>query len=300
MCQEISLDEVVAMLPRRDDTAHKGSFGHLVVLAGSPGFTGAVKLVCKAAYRSGVGLVTAAVPETVQGIIASSLVESMTFGLPATDGGTIAFASLEAIKSFLDKKSAVLIGPGLSTHPSTARLVRRFYAECPLPVVVDADGLNALAAFPERLVPRRDVTAPPCRAVFTPHPGEMGRLTGLAVDAIQRDRVGIAAYYAAAWQVVVVLKGHGTIVAAPDGSIRRCPTGNQGMATGGTGDVLAGLIGGLLAQGVAPFDATCIGTYVHGLAGDIAAREKTARAMIAGDILEALPQAWQRLERSYS
>jgi len=126
MCQEISLDEVVAMLPRRDDTAHKGSFGHLVVLAGSRGFTGAVKLVCKAAYRSGVGLVTAAVPETVQDIVASSLVESMTFGLPATEGGTIAFASLEAIKSFLDKKSAVLIGPGLSTHPSTARLVRRF------------------------------------------------------------------------------------------------------------------------------------------------------------------------------
>ena len=220
----------------------------------------------------------------------------MTLALESTDANTVAFESLPRLLDFLTGKSALAVGPGLSNHPSTSRLVRRLYALRPVPMLVDADGLNALAAHPERMVARDD-TVPSAPAVLTPHPGEMSRLTGLETSAIQQSRAETAEHYATRWQSVVVLKGHGTIIAAPDGRLRRCPTGNQGMATGGSGDVLAGIIGGLLAQGIAPFEAACAGAYVHGLAGDIAAREKTARAMIAGDIIEALPQAWRELER---
>lgn len=299
MIDVLSRAEITAFLPERAEMAHKGTFGHLVVVAGSRGFAGAVKLVCTAAYRSGVGLVTAAVPETVQPVVAGALVEAMTLGLPATEADSLAYRALEQLESFAATKSAMVIGPGLSTHPATARLVRRLYKGRVLPMVVDADGLNALAAYPERLEPRAS-TLSRAEAVFTPHPGEMSRLTGIAVPAIQQERSEIAAYYAALWQVTVVLKGHGTIIASPDGRARRCPTGNQGMASGGTGDVLAGLIGGLLAQGMPPFEAACAGVYVHGLAGDRAAREKTPRALIASDILEALPHAWRQVERTGS
>lgn len=296
MLEELSANQIAALLPARPETAHKGIFGHVVVLAGSPGFTGAVKLACNAACRSGAGLVTAAIPRTLTPMLAASLVESMTFGLETTDADTVAFECLDALLKFLDGKSALVVGPGLSTHPSTAHLARHLFMRPPLPMLVDADGLNALAAFPERLAPRSDADKQH-DTIFTPHPGEMSRLTGLDTATIQKTREETAARYAALWQVTVVLKGHGTVVAGPDGRVRRCPTGNQGMATGGTGDVLAGIIGALLAQGMNAFDAACAGVYVHGLAGDIAAREKTTRAMIAGDIINALPQAWNALER---
>ena len=296
MLEELSANAITALLPVRPETAHKGTFGHVVVLAGSPGFTGAVKLTCNAACRSGAGLVTAAIPRTLTPVLAASLVEPMTFALETTDADTVAFECLDPLLTFLDGKSALVVGPGLSTHPSTAHLVRHLFIRHPVPMLVDADGLNALAAFPERLAPRGD-TLRQHDTVFTPHPGEMSRLTGLDIATIQKNREETAARYAALWQVTVALKGHGTVVAAPDGRVRRCPTGNQGMATGGTGDVLAGIIGALLAQGMNAFDAACAGVYVHGLAGDIAAREKNARAMIAGDIIDALPQVWNALER---
>lgn len=296
MLESLSIDQIRTLLPVRPETAHKGTFGHLVVLAGSPGFTGAVKLACNAACRSGVGLVTAAIPRTLSPVIAASLVEPMTFGLEATDANTVAFECLDALQDLLNGKSALVAGPGLSTHPSTARLMRHLYRIDALPMVVDADGLNALSTYPERLAPRSGATRRH-GVVFTPHPGEMSRLTGLDTATIQQHREETAARYAALWQVTVVLKGHGSLVAAPDGRITRCPTGNQGMATGGTGDVLAGILGALIAQGMNTYDAACVGVYVHGLAGDIAAHEKTARAMIAGDLIDALPQAWNQLER---
>ena len=296
MFEELSQEEIAGFLPPRPEDGHKGTFGHLVALAGSRGFTGAARLVSMAALRSGVGLVTAAIPKPLSDVIACSFLEPMTLALDSTDADTIDFESLATLLDFLTGKSAMVVGPGLSTHPSTTRLVRRLYALRPAPMVVDADGLNALAAHRERLVARDDMGAA-ASAVLTPHPGEMSRLTGLETSEIQRTRAETTSHYAAQWQSVVVLKGHDTIIAAPDGRLRRCPTGNQGMATGGSGDVLAGIIGALLAQGTAPFEAACAGVYVHGLAGDIAAREKTARAMIAGDIIEALPQAWRELER---
>lgn len=297
MYEDLSPEEIASFLPPRPEDGHKGTFGNLVCLAGSRGFTGAAKLVSMAALRSGVGLVTAAVPKPLSDVVAGSFLEPMTLALESTENDTVAFECLDVLLEFLTGKSALVLGPGLSTHPSTARLVRRLYALRPLPMLIDADGLNALAAHRDCLVFREN-THPGTSAVFTPHPGEMSRLTGMETSLIQQNRSETAARYAAAWGAVVVLKGHGTIIAAPDGRTRRCPMGNQGMATGGAGDVLAGIIGALLAQGTAPFEASCAGVYVHGLAGDIAAREKTARSMIAGDIIEALPRAWRQLEKA--
>jgi len=297
MVEDLSREEIASFLPPRPEDGHKGTFGHLVSLAGSRGFTGAPRLVAMAALRSGVGLVTAAIPKPLSDVISSSFLEPMTLALESTDADTVAYESLATLLDFLTGKSALTVGPGISTHLSTARLVRRLYALRPVSMLVDADGLNALAARPGCLVARAG-TGPAAQAVLTPHPGEMGRLTGMETSEIQRTRVETTSHYATRWQSVVVLKGHGTIIAAPDGRIRRCPTGNQGMATGGSGDVLAGIIGALLAQGTPPFEAACAGVYVHGLAGDIAAREKTPRGMIAGDIIDALPQAWRVVERT--
>ena len=298
MISILTPQDIAARLPVRPEDSHKGTFGHLVTLAGSRGFTGAVKLVCNAAYRSGAGLVTAAVPETLGGILAASLVEPMTLWLPATSMDTVAYEALEKILDFVSDKSALVAGPGLSTHPETVRLVRRLFSLCPCPMVVDADGLNALAGDVTSLVPRGS-GSDRSEVIFTPHPGEMSRLTGLETAAIQGDRAGITVRYASEWGSVVVLKGHCTIVAAPDGRIQECPTGNNGMATGGTGDVLTGIIGALLAQGLTGFDAACTGVFVHGLAGDIAAAETGVRALIASDIIDALPRAWRQIERTH-
>ncbi|MCK5863492.1 MAG: NAD(P)H-hydrate dehydratase, partial [Candidatus Hydrogenedentes bacterium] len=236
--------EIKEMLPERPRHGHKGTFGHLFVLAGSRGFAGAVKMVCNAAMRSGVGLVTAGVPEGMIDPLSASLVEPMLVSLSATKEGTLAYEALESIYDFSTGKSAMVVGPGLSQHPSTKRLIRRLVSECSLPLLVDADALNALAEKRMRLLDRRSHDS---EMVFTPHPGEMSRLTGLTTHEIQEDRVEVAGKYAALWQVVVVLKGADTVIAAPDGQLKQCPTGNSGMATGGSGDVLSGIIGALLA-----------------------------------------------------
>jgi ADP-dependent NAD(P)H-hydrate dehydratase / NAD(P)H-hydrate epimerase len=297
MPELLSHQAIREMLPERSAAGHKGTFGHLFVLAGSRGFAGAVKLTCNAAMRSGVGLVTAGVPAPLVDVLAAALVEPMLLVLPATTECTLAYGARESIYDFIADKSAVVIGPGLSQHPATKHLVRRLVSECSLPLLVDADGLNALAEKRGRLVDRKTSTS---EIVFTPHPGEMARLTGLTVQEVQQERAEIAMKHAALWQVVVVLKGAGTVVAAPDGRVRQCPTGNSGMATGGSGDVLSGIIGALLAQGLDAFEASCAGVYVHGLAGDIAARNKTERALIASDIIDVLPQAWREIESAAS
>lgn len=297
MVDLLTQEEVREILPGRPAAGHKGTFGHLFVLAGSRGFAGAVKLTCNAAMRSGVGLVTAGVPAPLADMLAAALVEPMLLPLPATEACTLAYQAREPIYDFIANKSAVVIGPGLSQHAETMHLVRRVASECSLPLLVDADGLNALAEKRARLADRK--TSVP-DVVFTPHPGEMARLTGLTTGEVQTERAAVAVNYAALWQVVVVLKGAGTIVAAPDGRVRQCPTGNSGMGTGGSGDVLSGIIGALLAQGINAFDAACIGVYVHGLAGDIAASSKTERALIASDIIDALSDAWREIEGAAS
>jgi NAD(P)H-hydrate epimerase len=279
-----------SLLPERPADVHKGTFGHLFVLAGSRGFTGAAKLVCEAAMRSGVGLVTLGVPNPLADCMAAALTETMTLPLTATFDESFSKYAVKPALAFARDKQAVALGPGLSQHPSTRAFVLAFVKRCPVPMLIDADGLNALAPCPDAL---RDVSVP---RVITPHPGEMARLLETTTADIQRDRPAAAREATRRFQCVVVLKGHRTIVATPGGEMFENTTGNAGLAKGGTGDVLAGLIGGLLAQGMSPRDAAILGVYVHGLAGDYAAAAKTQRGMVAMDVVHVLPEAWRHLE----
>lgn len=290
MAKELDKTAVQDRMPRRPDVGHKGTFGHLFVIAGSRGFTGAAKLACEAAGRSGVGLVTVGIPYPLGDIIAAALTETMSLRLPSTDTESLSADALEPALNFARNTQAVVLGPGLSRHSATASFVLDFVPQCPAPLLVDADGLNALSENPAVLHELRQ----PC--VLTPHPGEMARLTGMSTKEVQENRASIAARVAAERGCVVVLKGYRTVVAAPDGETAVNTTGNNGLGSGGTGDVLAGLIGGLLAQGASAYDAACLGVYVHGLAGDIAAERLTRRALIASDVIAALPEAWRVLE----
>ena len=286
---EIALNLAKSLVPARPQDGHKGTFGHLYVIAGSRGFTGAPKLVADAAARSGVGLVTVGVPAPLGDIVAAALIEPMSMLLPATKKESIAFEAVDAALSFAKDKQAVALGPGLSQHPDTQRFAVEFVRACPVPMVIDADGLNALCNNLDML----NETQHP--SILTPHPGEMARLCGEDTANVQRDRETTASTFAKLHNCIVVLKGHRTVVANPDGEVNVNTTGNAGLATGGTGDVLTGLIGGLLAQGMRALDAATLGVYLHGLAGDLAAKAKTERGMIASDVVDRIPNAWQAL-----
>lgn len=286
---ELRLDTVAPLLPTRAPDAHKGAFGHVLVMAGSLGMLGAAKLACGAAARSGAGLVTLALPERLADAAGAALTETMLLPLACGPEGAFAEEALaEALEAAAARDAAVL-GPGLSQRGGAAAFARGFALDCAAPLVIDADGLNALAGMAERLRERRAAT------VITPHPGEMARLMP---DSGGMSRAGAAGSAAAAWNCVVVLKGRGTVVAAPDGRVALNTTGGHGLAKGGTGDVLAGLVGGLLAQGVEAFDAACVGVFAHGLAGDRAEAAVGARGMVASDVVAALPEAWQLIERA--
>ena len=280
------------LLPPRPADAHKGTFGHVLVIAGSRGFLGAARLCCEAAGRSGAGLVTLALPETLCDAVAPLLLESMCITLPSTAAATLDESGLHAALGFAQTRDAVVIGPGVSQHASTQRFIRGFVEGCAVPLIIDADGLNALRNRSESLAHR------PASTVLTPHPGEMARLLNTTTPKVQQDRTAAATELAKSRRCVVILKGNRTIVASPDGMIHENRTGNPGMATGGTGDVLAGLVGGLLAQRISALDAALIAVYVHGLAGDLAAKEMTGRAMLARDVVRHLSGAWRALEQA--
>ncbi|MBI5094241.1 MAG: NAD(P)H-hydrate dehydratase [Candidatus Hydrogenedentes bacterium] len=291
---ELNLESVRTLAPARPPDAHKGVFGHVLVIAGSRGFTGAARLAAEAASRSGVGLVTLAVPHSLADIAAMASSEIMTMRLPQSPAETFAHtAAVPAIQASTSR-TAVVLGPGLSQHAETKAFVQDFARQCAKPLLIDADGLNCLGKDPELL------KSAPARRVLTPHPGEMSRLTGLPVSEIQAKRQHIASEFARAFECVLVLKGHRTVIAEPGGPVYINTTGNSGLAKGGTGDVLAGFIGGLLAQGMPASDAARLGVYLHGLAGDLAAAAKTERGMIAGDVITFLPEAWKRLSESAS
>ncbi|MBM3289058.1 MAG: NAD(P)H-hydrate dehydratase [Candidatus Hydrogenedentes bacterium] len=290
MTTTLSHDAIRAMLPARPADAHKGTFGHVLVLAGSRGFTGAATLAAVAAGRAGAGLVTVGLPQPIVPFVAPALLECMWIALPATKSDSFAADAAAPALAAAENKQAVVIGPGISTHDETRKFVFEFVRQCKAPMVIDADALNALAVNPGVIAM---ANAP---VTVTPHPGEMARLAGVPTDAVQRDRVTAATQLAARHGCVVVLKGHHTVIAGPGGECAINPTGNAGMATGGTGDVLAGIIGGLAAQGMSAWDAAGAGAYVHGLAGDIAAAERTQRATIARDVLDAIPRAWRTIE----
>jgi hydroxyethylthiazole kinase-like uncharacterized protein yjeF len=284
--------EIVTGLPvvkKRPADSHKGDFGAVFVLAGSCGMTGAAYLCCKAALRSGAGLVRLGVPESILHVMAVKLTCTMTVPLPESPEGSLSDAGLKQIMAQVEAHDALAVGPGISTHPSTVKLVLSVLPRVTKPMIVDADALNIIAAQISVLRAARNTT------VITPHPGEMARLTHKTTKEVQADREKIAVDFAKKNGVIVVLKGHGTIVT--DGNRAYVNgTGNPGMATAGSGDVLTGAIAGLLAQGIAPFDACRIGVHAHGLAGDLAAEKLGQASLIATDILEHIPAAFLRLE----
>lgn len=278
-------EAAVSALPDRPKDSHKGTFGHLLIIAGSPGKTGAAAMTAQAAMRCGTGLVTLAVPESVAPVLAVKLTEAMCEGVAETDARTLGRKASERIATLSEGKSALALGPGLSTHPETVELVRDLARAEARPMLMDADALNALAGHVEALA---DCRGP---RVLTPHPGEMGRLLGVDTERVNADRIGAARGFARTHGVVLTLKGAHTVVAAPDGQVRINLTGNPGMASGGMGDALTGIISGFLAQGVAPFDAACLGVYLHGLAGDLAARELGTVGLLASDLIARTPAA---------
>lgn len=287
-------DEFAGLPLERAAEAHKGSYGHALVVAGSVGKTGAAVLAGQAALRGGAGLVTLATAEPALPIIAAGQAEYMTEPLPSTASGTI---DAEAIRSgrfaaALQGKTVMAIGPGVSTHPETQEFVRSVVAHTDLPIVLDADGLNAFAGHGELLLKRKSA-----HLVVTPHPGEMARLLAVSTEQVQKDRVQTAVAAASQWNAYVVLKGFHTVVASPAGEILINTTGNAGLAKGGSGDVLTGLLAALVAQcGTREFlRVVALGVYLHGLAAELLAQASDLSGILAGEVAHAIPFARRKL-----
>ena len=274
---------VRSVLPRRPDDANKGTMGTLLSVCGSYGMAGAAMLAAKAALRMGVGLQKRALPKSIYPIAAPNLWESVYLPLIETEDGRISAANIDLLLA--DRHTAVLIGCGMTACADTKKIVRSFIEKSEAPMVLDADALNAIADDPSVL---KKAKAP---IVITPHPAEFGRLIHLTPREVNADREGLAAVFAREYGVVTVLKGAGTVISSPTGELLVNPTGNSGMATGGSGDVLAGMTGALLAQGVKPFDAAAAAVYLHGLAGDIAAEQLGKASMLPSDLIECIHAA---------
>jgi NAD(P)H-hydrate epimerase len=276
------------LAPRQRD-ANKGSYGHVLVIGGSLGKAGAAAMAGYSALRAGAGLSTVATARSVLPTVAGFHSELMTEALEETNVGTIARVNIDSgsLQSLIERKSVLAIGPGISRHPETADLVRALVKEARTTMVLDADALNA---FEDRA---SELNGHNRQIVVTPHPGEMARLTGLSIAAIQQDRLGVARDFARRHELIVVLKGHRTLVASPSGEVWVNPTGNPGMATGGTGDVLTGIVAGLIAQHPQHiFRATVLAVYLHGLAGDIASKGLGETSLVATDLVRFLPIAF--------
>lgn len=291
------------LLHKRRPESNKGDYGHVGILAGSRGMVGAPALVARAAQRTGAGLVTVLTAASAQPIIAGKLDEQMTLPLAECDG-SISESAWEAIAAFAGKAAAFCIGPGLTTNSETVRLVHRILREIDVPIILDADGLNALALEPTVAQDRSKSLGSPL--IITPHPGEAARLLGTSVAQIQSDRVGSVRELARRYAAVAVLKGRYTLIADPDGMVCINTTGNPGMATGGMGDALTGIIGALMAQETAlsgkhadchtaPLFTAALGVHLHGIAGDMAAATRGEAGLTAGDVIDHLPAAFSRL-----
>ncbi|MDD5226136.1 MAG: NAD(P)H-hydrate dehydratase [Candidatus Omnitrophica bacterium] len=279
----------IAKKLKRPAMAHKGDLGRVFILAGSRGMTGAAHLAGMAALRSGAGLVTIGIPDAVYLVIAKRESELMARPLPSTNKGTLSLGGFSEIKRFCATQNVLAIGPGLSRHITTQKLIRKVLQATELSLVVDADGLNALKGHLKVL------EACCGRAVLTPHPGEFVRVFGGKLDDSDVLRKKRAAGAAQMHGVVIVLKGHRTVIASPQGDCHINTTGNPGMATAGSGDVLTGIIAALLGQGLPHFDAACLGVHLHGLAGDMAAEKIGQTSLIASDLLRFLPEAFKTL-----
>lgn len=289
----LTLGSVRPLLASRDRCGHKGTYGHCFIVAGSSGKTGAAALSANTAVRTGSGLVTVAVPASLNPILEVKTTEAMTMPLEDDGKGHLRAAHGAAVLRVLSGKDAVAVGPGISFSADTVALVHSLVRGCTLPMVLDADALNAVADDVDVLLKRKSSTV-----VLTPHPGEMSRLTGQSIAAIEADRIAAARSFAVHYSVYLVLKGAATVVAAPDGSIAINGSGNPGMASGGMGDVLTGVIVSLLGQGYPPFDACRLGVFLHGHAADLVARDKGETGIAATDVLERIPDACQDILKS--
>ncbi len=277
--------------PRGKDT-HKGTYGHLFILAGSFGKTGAAIMAGKSALKIGAGLVTIGTPESCLPIIARSMMELMTEPLPETEKKTLSKEALEKVLTLLENKDAILIGPGITTHPSTSNLIFKLLEKIDKPMIIDADGLNIIASNPDILKNLKNNT------VLTPHPGEFARLLKKPTKEILKNKIEYTREFAIKYNIYLVLKGYKTLIATPQGDVFVNPTGNPGMATAGSGDVLSGILGGLIVQQNNFFEAILAGVYVHGLSGDIAVQKIGERSLVAGDLIKYLPKAIKSLEDS--
>jgi NAD(P)H-hydrate epimerase len=282
------LDDLPPIPPRPADS-HKGTFGRVLIVAGSRGMSGAACLAGLGALRGGAGLVDIATPTSAQPLIAGYEPSWLTCGLPEDADGHLDRSALPLIAQRWESASAVAMGPGWGVTDKTKRLARLMVEQCPRPMVIDADGLTALVEQADAWMKA------PAPRIVTPHPGEFARMRGVDTKAIQADRVAHATAFAKEHRVIVVLKGHGTVVTDGERVVINS-TGNPGMATGGTGDVLTGLTGALLAQKMTPFDAARLAVYLHGLAGDLAAAELSQPGLIASDLPRFLGRAWLKLQ----
>lgn len=280
-----------SLLPPRKPEMHKGDAGRVLLVSGSLGLSGAAALCAMGALRVGAGLVTLAIPKSLHHPMAEKLTEAMFLVLPETKDGSLSLQALPDILHTIQRMDATGIGPGLSQEPQTKELIRQLLPLVTKPLVLDADGINALADDVGLL---RKLPLP---IILTPHPGEMGRLIRLSAEEVQRDRERIAREFAQEYRVVLVLKGHRTLVANYDGTLFVNDTGNPGMATGGSGDVLTGMITGLMGQKLPLFDAARLGVYLHGLAGDLTAAERGEIGLIASDLVDRIPLAIRKYQQ---
>ena len=288
---------VRSVLPQRSLDANKGTFGKVLVIAGSINYVGAAYLACSGAIRVGAGLVTLATPAGLLPILASKLTEVTYLPLPESAPGILSREAVELVREELGNYNVLLLGCGLGQHPATVNFVKSILVEDTAalpPAVIDADALNALAGIPDWWQKLPD------NAILTPHPGEMARLAGVSVEKVQSDRAGIAKKKALEWHKTVVLKGAHTVIATPDGATLLNPAANPGLATAGTGDVLSGVIAGLVAQGLTLNDAAACGVYLHSEAGAIVGERLGDAGMIASDLLPALPLAIKKLKGDLS
>jgi NAD(P)H-hydrate epimerase len=275
--------DILNCLTARRPDAHKGTTGHVLVVAGSPGKTGAAAMTSISALRSGAGLVTLGVAESLNPILEPQILEAMTAPLPEIQPGILGESAFETLDNLMADKKCIVIGPGLGQAKNTKKLIGKIVKAACKPLVIDADGLNSLSAQ-TRLF--KSAGAP---IILTPHPGEMARLTGSSVSAVQQDRIKCARNFAVDFNVHVVLKGAHTVIAVPDGRVSINPTGNAGMASGGMGDVLTGVIAGLIAQGLSAADACRAGVYLHGAAADSLSQSIGPYGYLAGEVMAAIP-----------
>ena len=285
----LTTEYISKLIPRRSQYAHKGDSGKVLVIAGSTGLTGAAVLASHAAQRSGAGLVTLGIPETLNNIMEVRLTEEMTLPLADIGDGRLSYRCIEKLKNELNKFDVIAYGPGLGRGSDIYKITEWLLHNSSIPMIIDSDGINSLAGNIDLL------SKAVCPVILTPHMGEMARLTGLSIENIQKDRINVLKEYCDKYKCTIVLKDWRTVVCTNEGHIYINTTGNQGMASGGTGDVLTGIIASFAGRGMSPEDSATAGVYVHGVAGDLTALEKSMEGMIAGDIVENLPYALKNI-----